>query len=300
MMAARGGGSLDLDTVVSPGSYEAALLAAGAGVQAVDRALTTGERGFLLVRPPGHHALPGRGMGFCLFNNIAVAALHALEKRGLRRVLIVELGRPSRQRHPGGVLLRRTRAVRQHAPESALSGHRGGGRGGRRPGRRMHRQRALEGGCGDGAVAQIFAFLVEPLTRAFRPELILASSGYDSQAGDRSAVSRSARRSSNGWPRSWVAWPKRSGPPGRSVFSRRIRPRDVGPVGRRHGQGPGRRVGGIRSRGDRTRTRGSGGGSAGAGATLGRRSARAVGPGRGRWAGVPERGAELRWDMDVL
>jgi acetoin utilization deacetylase AcuC-like enzyme len=89
-IAERGGGWLDSDTAVSAKSYEAATLAAGAGIMAVDRALQTGDKAFMLVRPPGHHACPRQGMGFCLFNNIAVAAAHALESHGLERVLIVD------------------------------------------------------------------------------------------------------------------------------------------------------------------------------------------------------------------
>ena len=82
---------LDPDTVLSPASAEAALRAAGAAVAAVDAGLTgKTSRAFCAVRPPGHHATCEVAMGFCLFNNIAVAALHALEKHGLERVAIVD------------------------------------------------------------------------------------------------------------------------------------------------------------------------------------------------------------------
>lgn len=85
----RGGGPLDPDTSVSPESYDVALLAAGAGLAAVD-ALERGEgdAAFCAVRPPGHHAVPSRAMGFCLLNNVAVTAA-ALRDRG-RRVLVVD------------------------------------------------------------------------------------------------------------------------------------------------------------------------------------------------------------------
>ena len=82
---------LDPDTVLSPASAEAALRAAGAAVAAVDAVLTgKTTRAFCAVRPPGHHATRDAAMGFCLFNNIAVAALHALDQHGLERVAIVD------------------------------------------------------------------------------------------------------------------------------------------------------------------------------------------------------------------
>ena len=82
---------LDPDTVLSPGSAEAALRAAGAAIAAVD-AVLGGEvkRAFCAVRPPGHHATADTAMGFCLFNSVAVAALHALDGHGLARVAIVD------------------------------------------------------------------------------------------------------------------------------------------------------------------------------------------------------------------
>src|SRR5437899_2555513 len=77
-VAEAGGGYLDADTVVSPKSYDVALLAGGACVAAVDQVVSgNGKRALCLIRPPGHHATPERSMGFCLFNNIALAAHHA-------------------------------------------------------------------------------------------------------------------------------------------------------------------------------------------------------------------------------
>jgi acetoin utilization deacetylase AcuC-like enzyme len=82
---------LDPDTVVSSGSWEAALRGAGAVIYAVDEVMTgAADNAFCAVRPPGHHAEPARAMGFCLFNNVAVAALHARAKHGAQRVAVVD------------------------------------------------------------------------------------------------------------------------------------------------------------------------------------------------------------------
>jgi acetoin utilization deacetylase AcuC-like enzyme len=90
-MAKSGGGELDPDTVVSPSSYDVALNAAGTACDATLR-IVRGEdtQALCLVRPPGHHALSGRAMGFCLFNNVAVAVKVATDELGLDRVLIVD------------------------------------------------------------------------------------------------------------------------------------------------------------------------------------------------------------------
>jgi acetoin utilization deacetylase AcuC-like enzyme len=82
---------LDPDTVVSPGSWEAALRATGATLYAVDQVMAgKADNAFCAVRPPGHHAEPSRAMGFCLFNSVAVAALHARAKHGAKRVAVVD------------------------------------------------------------------------------------------------------------------------------------------------------------------------------------------------------------------
>ena len=82
---------LDPDTVTSPKTYEAACMAVGGLLELAD-AIQSSEigSGFALVRPPGHHALPSRGMGFCIFNNIAVAARYAIKRKSVERVLIVD------------------------------------------------------------------------------------------------------------------------------------------------------------------------------------------------------------------
>lgn len=90
-LAEEGGGRLDADTVESEGSWDAATAGAGCALDAVDRSLS-GEsvRSFCAIRPPGHHALRGGGMGFCLFGNVAIAAHYARRVKGVERVLIVD------------------------------------------------------------------------------------------------------------------------------------------------------------------------------------------------------------------
>jgi acetoin utilization deacetylase AcuC-like enzyme len=83
--------ALDADTIVSPGSIEAALRAAGGAIRAVDMVLAgEADAAFAAVRPPGHHARPARAMGFCLFNNVAVAAHHARDRWGLKRIAVAD------------------------------------------------------------------------------------------------------------------------------------------------------------------------------------------------------------------
>lgn len=90
-LAASGGGAVDADTIVSARSYDVASMAAGAVCDAVERVLKgEDETAFCLVRPPGHHALEDRGMGFCLFNNVAVGSRLAIDELGLDRVMIVD------------------------------------------------------------------------------------------------------------------------------------------------------------------------------------------------------------------
>jgi acetoin utilization deacetylase AcuC-like enzyme len=184
----------DPDTQAGPHSYTAALLAAGAAVDAVDRVLA-GEldRAFCAVRPPGHHAEADRAMGFCLFNNVAVGAAHALA-RGYRRVLIVDFD----VHHGNGtqdafyadprVLYVSTHAFPFYPGTGALS------EVGLGPGRGYTVNLPLPSGCGDPEFIPVYEDVVVPLGRAFEPDLLLVSAGFDAHAADPLAGMRVSSR----------------------------------------------------------------------------------------------------------
>jgi acetoin utilization deacetylase AcuC-like enzyme len=183
--AAAGGGSLDLDTVVSPGSWEAALHAAGGAVALVD-ALLDGDAatGVSVHRPPGHHATRGRAMGFCLFNNVAVAARHALDRRGLERVLILDWD----VHHGNGTndIFHDTAAVLYASihqsplyPGTGGASDRGSGAG---AGYTVNLP--VGAGAGDAVFCSLVAHVVAPILAAYRPQLVLVSAGYDAHAED--------------------------------------------------------------------------------------------------------------------
>ena len=182
--AAQGGGYLDADTVVQPDSIDVAALAAGAGIAAVDAALDgVVARSFVLTRPPGHHATPQRGMGFCIFNTIAVAAAHALE-RGAARVMIIDWD----VHHGNGTQdafydTDQVLFVSLHQsplyPGSGAASERGAGRGSG-----FTRNVPLRAGGGDADYQAAFADIVAPAAEAYQPELVLISAGFDAHAAD--------------------------------------------------------------------------------------------------------------------
>ncbi|MDX6652757.1 MAG: hypothetical protein QOJ38_1538 [Solirubrobacterales bacterium] len=184
-LSARGGGMVDPDTAVSPGSYEAALHAAGAGVHAVDRLLDGGERfAFCGVRPPGHHAERARAMGFCLFNNVAVAAAHAIDAHGAERVLIVDWD----VHHGNGteeVFYERSDVLYASLHQSPLyPGTGAAADSGRGPGEGLTINVPLPAGSGND---EFVAALAEPVlarARDWQPQLILLSAGYDAHRDD--------------------------------------------------------------------------------------------------------------------
>ena len=205
---ATGGGFLDADTVVSPHSFEAALHAAGGAVRMVDL-LLDGEapRAFSAHRPPGHHALPSRPMGFCLFNNVVLAAQHALDGRGLERVLIVDWD----VHHGNGTndifhATDRVLFVSIHQsplyPGTGSAGDVGSGEG-----RGFTVNLPVPPGAGNRLFCSLVDQVVDPLARLFSPQLMLISAGYDAHRDDPlaecelteegyAAMTRSLRRTS--------------------------------------------------------------------------------------------------------
>ena len=172
---------IDLDTFTSPGSASAALHAAGAGVAAVDAVMRGPDRrAFCAVRPPGHHATADTAMGFCLFNNIAVAAAYARDVHGLERVAIVDFD----VHHGNG-----TQAIFETDPRVAYySSHESG----LFPYSGNMRERGvgnvcnilLPPGSGGFRFRNTWADELLPLVDAFRPQLLFVSAGFDAHLHD--------------------------------------------------------------------------------------------------------------------
>ena len=185
-LAARGGGMIDMDTTVSSGSFEAALHAAGGAVAMVDALLGgTGHAvGASLHRPPGHHATAGRAMGFCLFNNVAIAAQHALDSCGSKRVLVVDWD----VHHGNGtndIFYARDDVLFCSVHQSPLYPGTGRERDvGTGPGEGYTVNLPVPGGSGDVAFVSLVEHVVRPLARAYAPDLVLLSAGYDAHADD--------------------------------------------------------------------------------------------------------------------
>jgi acetoin utilization deacetylase AcuC-like enzyme len=186
-LADEGGGYLDADTVVCPASFRVALAAAGACTAAVDAVLTGKDHNALcLVRPPGHHATPTHSMGFCLFNNIALAAHHARTVHGLTRILIVDWD----VHHGNG-----TQDIFYADPGVLFySIHRYGG--GFYPGTGAADETGTGPGLGGTINAPVrygtsrpdyrglFRNTLEKAADAIKPELVLVSAGFDAHAAD--------------------------------------------------------------------------------------------------------------------
>ncbi len=179
------GAPFDLDTPTSPGSWEAALRAAGAACALVE-ALVAGQAptGFCALRPPGHHAERERAMGFCLFANVAIAARHALDALGCERVLVLDWD----VHHGNG-----TQAIFDASPEVLfVSLHQwpfwpGSGAladSGSGPGQGFTINLPVPAGSGEDEWLGLVEHVAMPAARAFEPDMVLVSAGFDAHVDD--------------------------------------------------------------------------------------------------------------------
>ncbi|MBW3588048.1 MAG: histone deacetylase [Actinobacteria bacterium] len=179
-----GGALIGLDTVVSEGSFDVATRAAGAVSVAAERAMSNRERSFCVVRPPGHHATRDKAMGFCLINNVAVAA-YAARDAGAQRVAVVDFD----VHHGNGtqeifysdpsVLYLSVHQYPWYPGPSGVLELTGAG-----PGEGANINLPLPGGCQDGVYRECFERIVMPCVREFTPDIILVSAGFDAHSKD--------------------------------------------------------------------------------------------------------------------
>jgi acetoin utilization deacetylase AcuC-like enzyme len=173
------------DTAVGAQSWEVARRAAGSGLTAVDAVLSGAvQRAFCVVRPPGHHASAGRGMGFCVVNNIAIAARHAQRRHGIARVLIVDWdvhhgnGTQDIFYRDGSVFVFNTHQSPWY-PGTGRADETGDGEG-----KGTTLNCPLPAGSGRTEILDAFENKLRPAAEAFRPELVMISAGFDSRVGD--------------------------------------------------------------------------------------------------------------------
>lgn len=182
---ASGRVSLDPDTSMSPGSLSAAYLAAGGALAAVD-AIMRGDvdHVFCAVRPPGHHAERGRAMGFCLFNNVAIAARYVQKRHRLGRVLIVDWdvhhgnGTQHTFEEDPSILFFSTHQY-PHYPGTGGPTEQGTGAG-----EGFTINVPMEAGDGDDEYHEIFVDVLLPAAEAFKPEFVIISAGFDAHRDD--------------------------------------------------------------------------------------------------------------------
>ena len=174
-----------VDTAISSDSYEVALLAAGGAIQLVDAVMKGKVRnGFALVRPPGHHAEMEKALGFCIFNNIAIAAKHLQEKYGLKRILIIDWDvhhgngtQHTFEEDPSVFFF----SVHQYPYYPGTGNERETGRG---AGERTTLNVPLSAGAGDLEYKHVFEEIFYPKASHFKPEFILISAGFDAHKTD--------------------------------------------------------------------------------------------------------------------
>jgi acetoin utilization deacetylase AcuC-like enzyme len=187
-IAATAGGAmfmLDPDTVATAETYEVARLAAGGAMNAVDSVVSREvDNAFALIRPPGHHAQPETAAGFCIFNNIAVAARHALSRHKIERILIVDWD----LHHGNGTqeIFYNDRQVLYFSTHQ-WPGYPGTGaleEMGRGEGLGYTLNVPLKSGADDAFYLRLFREILSPVALAFQPEIILVSAGFDIYVGD--------------------------------------------------------------------------------------------------------------------
>jgi acetoin utilization deacetylase AcuC-like enzyme len=177
--------AFDADTPASARSFETACLAAGGLLSLVDEVMSGRLRnGFAFVRPPGHHAERGRAMGFCLFNNVAVAAAHLRRRHGVRRVLVMDWDvhhgngtQHAFEREPG-VLYASTHRYPFYPGTGAAD------EVGDADGRGFTVNVPLPGGCADAEYIDAFRRIIEPIAALYEPEFVLISAGFDPHLHD--------------------------------------------------------------------------------------------------------------------
>lgn len=180
-LANRGGGYLDADTPVSPRTFEVAQLAVNAWIDGVHEVLHRGNPSFVLARPPGHHAVQERGMGFCIFANAAIAAFHALQQPGVQRVAILDWD----VHHGNG-----TQAIVEHHPQIAYCSlhespqYPGTGAASETGFHQNVLNLPMRSGSAIAQYKAAFQDAVIPFLTQFQPDLLIISAGYDANRDD--------------------------------------------------------------------------------------------------------------------
>lgn len=185
----------DEDTAAYAGTYRAALLSAGAAIGAVDAVFAGAARAFALGRPPGHHAEVDRAMGYCFLNGIAIAAQHAIDAHGCKRIAIVDWD----VHHGNGT----QRAFELRSDVLVVSSHQyklfpptGGhyAETGRGPGKGFNVNLPLPYEATDAELLRLHRTITLPILESFAPDLVLVSAGFDAHADDRTAGQRITAR----------------------------------------------------------------------------------------------------------
>lgn len=180
-IAVSGGGYLDGDTPISPRSYDVALLAVSAWLDGVDIVLNTGDKSFVLARPPGHHAVSDTGMGFCLFSNAAIAAFYALQQSGVKRVAILDWD----VHHGNGT----EAIVETHSEIAYVSLHQypaypGTGKASQQGSHHNVLNLPVPPGSDITVYQPLWERKIIPFLTNFQPDLLIVSAGYDANAND--------------------------------------------------------------------------------------------------------------------